>query len=220
MKSCILLANGEAPKKNVINFLLKNGFDDLIAVDGGANSAYKLSITPDFIIGDLDSIKPEVKKYYTGKSKIIKYRRQTDTDVEKSLNFAIRNNYGKVILLGVTGDRFDHTICNLSLIVKYSERLKLFVYHQTSLLAAYTSNVELDTEKGEIVSIFMFGANPLITSKGLKYKLKNSSIKFGERESLSNVASSSKVSLQISGGTAFVIRDFETLRKNGFFFRD
>ncbi len=220
MKSAVLLANGEAPKKSVITFLLKNGFDDLIAVDGGANSAYKLSITPDFIIGDLDSITPEVKKFYAGKSKIIKYRRQTDTDVEKSLNFAIRNNYKKVILLGVTGDRFDHTICNLSLIVKYSERLKLFVYHQTSLLTAYTSDAELETEKGEIVSIFMFGENPLITSKGLKYKLNNSSIKFGERESLSNVATGKKVSLRIYGGTAFVIRDFETLRKNGFFLRD
>lgn len=220
MKSCILLANGDAPKKSVINFLMKNGFDDLIAVDGGANSARKLSLVPDFIIGDLDSIDLEVKKFYSGKSKIIKYRRQTDTDVEKALTFALRNGYERVILLGATGDRLDHTICNLSLIIKYTERLKLFVYHKRSLLSAYTSDAELETEKGEIVSVFMFGVNPLISSKGLKYKLKNTSLRFGERESLSNVATGKKVSLEIFGGTAFVIRDFETLRKNGFFSQD
>ncbi len=71
MKKCIILANGKSPKKKeIISYISKNY--DLICADGGANSAYKLGIIPNFIVGDLDSIKPKVKKFFKEYSVIIK----------------------------------------------------------------------------------------------------------------------------------------------------
>ncbi len=64
MKKCIILANGKSPKKSVIQFLQKNNYSTLICADGGSNQANKLGLTPDYIIGDLDSIKKETINFY------------------------------------------------------------------------------------------------------------------------------------------------------------
>jgi thiamine pyrophosphokinase len=73
---CIILANGKAPAKSVLTFLNKKGYSILICADGGANSARKLNVLPNYIVGDLDSISKDTLKYYSGKSNIIKIKRQ------------------------------------------------------------------------------------------------------------------------------------------------
>ncbi|MFO7446876.1 MAG: thiamine diphosphokinase, partial [Ignavibacteriaceae bacterium] len=70
MKKCIILANGKPPKKSLVTFLQKRNYSSLICADGGANSARKLNLTPDVIIGDLDSITSKNLKYFNKKSKI------------------------------------------------------------------------------------------------------------------------------------------------------
>src|SRR5512139_2386128 len=113
MKKCIILANGKPPKKSIITFFQKAGYSKLICADGGSNSALKMKLVPDVIIGDLDSISSEALKEFKSVSKIIRPKRQNDTDVEKCLKYAIRREYDEALLVGVTGNRLDHTFCNL-----------------------------------------------------------------------------------------------------------
>ena len=87
---CIILANGKPPAKSVLTFLNTKGYSILICADGGANSARKMNVLPNYIIGDLDSTTKDTLNYFAGKSKIIKIKRQNDTDVEKCIKFAIR----------------------------------------------------------------------------------------------------------------------------------
>ena len=214
MKKALLLANGDAPKKSQIKYLQRKEFDFLICADGGANSAKKLNIIPNLIIGDLDSITENNEKYFSDKSEIIKISRQNDTDVEKALKYLIRKKFDEVILLGATGDRLDHSICNLGIVIKFFNKIKISILHEQSFLKAYDNDVDLKTEKNEIISLYGFDTSTKKTSKGLKYPLKNISLPFGERESTSNVATSEMVYLKITGGIIFVIRDFNTLQKN------
>lgn len=214
MKKALLLANGVAPKISQIKYLQKKGFNFLICADGGANSARKLNIIPNVIIGDLDSISQETEKYYSGRSDLIRISRQNDTDVEKALKYLIKKKYDEVILLGATGDRLDHTICNLGIVIKFFNQIKISILHEKSFLKAYEKNVDLKTEKDEIISIYGFDKSTKITSKGLKYSLKNVSLPFGQKESTSNVAKGEMVHLKIKDGIIFVIRDFNTLQAN------
>ncbi|HSP87552.1 MAG TPA: thiamine diphosphokinase [Ignavibacteriaceae bacterium] len=212
MKKCIILANGKSPKKSVIKFLQKHNYTTLICADGGANKALNLNLIPDFIIGDLDSIEDSTLKYYQDKSEIIKLKRQNDTDVEKCLKFAIQKKYDEVILLGVTGNRLDHTFCNLGIVIKFFKKIKLKIIAEESLLIPYSGKVELKTSPGEIISIYGFDKKTKITSTGLKYPLKNSILPFGEKESTSNVSISEKVILHINGGIIFIVRNFNTAK--------
>lgn len=216
MKKAIIIANGDAPKKSQIKYLQKIGYKTIICADGGANSAKKLNIIPNYIIGDLDSISKKNLNFFDKKSKIIHYKRQNDTDVEKSLKFLIKKKYEEVVLLGSTGDRLDHTICNLGIVIKYFDKIKISILHGNSFLRAYNKDVEIKTIPNEIISIYGFDAKTKIKSIGFKYPLKNITLAFGESESTSNVAVKNSVKLEIKAGVIFIIRDYKTMRDNDF----
>jgi thiamine pyrophosphokinase len=214
VKKCIILANGKSPRKSVIEFLKRKNYDMLICADGGANSALKLNLIPDFIIGDLDSVSKTTLAYFKGKSVIKKINRQDDTDVEKCLKFAISKKISEAILVGVTGDRLDHTFCNLGIVLKFFDKIKLSIIAENSYLSAYSGSFELKTFPGETISLYGFNQKTKIKSEGLKYPLENFPLPFGVRESTSNVALSDKVKLKVTGGKIFIIRDFNNMKKN------
>jgi thiamine pyrophosphokinase len=213
MKKCIIIANGKAPKKSVITFLKKKGYSVIICADGGANSIRKLSIIPDFIIGDLDSISKENLEYYAKFAIIKKIQRQNDTDVEKCLKFAIKKGFKAAVLLGVTGNRLDHSFCNLGIAIKFSELIKINIISENSFLSVYSGLSVLNTYPGETISIYGFDEKTLITSKGLKYKLSKTALPFGKKESTSNISLKDKFVLEIKNGKVFVIRDYQTIKK-------
>ncbi len=217
MKKCIILANGKPPKKSVITFFQKNGYNKLICADGGANSALKMKFVPDLIIGDLDSISPEALKEFKSTSKIIRIKRQNDTDVEKCLKYAIKNSFSEALLVGITGNRLDHTFCNLGIVLKFSPSIKLSLIAENSFLKPYKGKVKLRTHPGETISVYGIDSKTKISSKGLKYKLNNVALPFGEKESTSNIATGNKVELHITGGLMFIIRDVNLMMKYDLF---
>jgi len=219
MKSTIIIANGDSPKKEIVIYLQKNGVESIIAADGGANTAFKLGVVPNYIIGDFDSIKPKVKKYFSDKSEIICFVNQDDTDVEKALKFAIEKGYKTAYLLGGTGDRLDHSIGNLGIVLKYYNRIRVIIIHGKTILFPYSKETNLITIPNETISLYAFDDRTIINSEGLKYPLDNSTFKFGERESTSNMATGNVVSLKITGGIIFVIRELKKMRKNGLIFK-
>jgi len=217
MKKCIILANGKPPKKRVITFFQKKGYKKLICADGGANSALKMNLVPDFIIGDLDSISTDALKEFKSSSKIIRLKRQNDTDVEKCLKYAIKNNFKETLLFGVTGNRLDHTFCNLGIVKKFSSQIEISLVAENSYLESYTGKTILNTHPKETISIYGFDKKTKITSSGLKYSLFQTALPFGEKESTSNVATGDSVKLDISGGRIFVIRDVNLMMKYDLF---
>jgi len=215
MKGCIIIANGRAPKKSDVKYFQSLGYNTIICADGGANSIYKLGLIPDLIIGDLDSIEPPVLKYYSTRSKIVQYKRQNDTDVEKCLKYAVRTHHTRAVILGATGNRLDHSICNLGILLKFHDQINISMMHENSYLQVLRGRNILDTDKGEIISIYGFDKKTKIRSAGLKYPLKNIALPFGVSESTSNIALKNKIELRITGGKVFVVRDYKLLKSHG-----
>ena len=217
MKKCIILANGKPPKKSLITFFKKKGFNTLICANGGADSALKMKLVPDVIVGDLESISTKSLKEFSTVSKIIRLKRQNDTDVEKCLKYAISKNFNEALLLGVTGNRLDHTFCNLGIVLKFFSQINLSLIAENSYLKPYKGNVTIKTVADETVSLYGFNVKTKITSKGLKYQLKHVALPFGQRESTSNIAKGEKVELKIKDGVIFVFRDLNQMMANDLF---
>jgi thiamine pyrophosphokinase len=215
MKKCIILANGKPPKKRIITFFQNRGYNKLICADGGANSALKMRLLPDIIIGDLDSISQKALNHFRNESKIIQLKRQNDTDVEKCIKYAVAKGFDEVLLTGVTGNRLDHTFCNLGIVLKFFESIDLSLVSGNSFLKPYNGKIKLSTHPGETISIYGFNKKTKITSKGLKYPLSKTALLFGERESTSNIATGNEVDMNITGGLVFVIRDVKLKMKYG-----
>lgn len=217
MKKCIIIANGKAPKKSTIKYFQKEGYITIYCADGGANSARKLGLIPDYIIGDFDSITNETKLFFRKTSKIIHIKSQDDTDVEKCIKHAIKNGYREALLTGVTGDRLDHTLCNLSIVIKYFERIKIIIAAEKSLLKPVHGLYKFRSIPGENISLYGFNRRTRISTKGLRYKITNDYLPFGEKESTSNVATENSVTIYVNGGIIFVIRELDKIIKNDFF---
>lgn len=217
MNKCIILAHGKPPRKSIIKYFQKRDYNTLICADGGANSALKMNLVPDVIIGDMDSISNESKRKFKKTSRFIPVSRQNDTDVEKSLKYVIKNGYTEVLLTGVTGNRLDHTICNLGIVLKFFQQIGISLIAEDSYLKPYNGYLKLRSFKGETFSIYGFDKETKIKSKGLKYPLKDVILPFGEKESTSNVSISSVVELNIRNGVILVVRDVNTMIKNDLF---
>lgn len=216
-KRCLILANGDHPLKGNLTFLSKNGYSTLFCADGGANTAYKMGLNPNYIAGDLDSISPYVLEHYRKKCKIIHIRRQNDTDVEKCIKLAIKLKYEEAILIGATGNRIDHSFCNIGILIKFHDKIKLKLLHHNSIMETAKNKMTIETVTNEIISIYGISPKTKISSSGLKYHLSKSKLPFGEKESTSNVAISNKVELIIKDGIILLVRDFKIMRKYGLF---
>jgi thiamine pyrophosphokinase len=211
MKKIILIANGSKFDLNVFEKIRSLGYSDIACADGGSNIAFDYKIVPNFIIGDLDSIKEEVYDFYKSQTKIIKFKRQSDTDVEKALKYLYKLGYNDVVIFSGTGDRLDHTIGILSILIKFSDKLKLSLIHGINILSVISGENEFNVTIGETISLFAFNEGTKILTKGLKYPLNNETLVFGQRESISNVAIKSKIKISVNNGVIFFIREIANL---------
>ena len=126
----------------------------IIAVDGGLEAAKKMGLVPDIIIGDFDTVSPEILKEYEDMEncRIIRLcPEKDDTDTESAINLAIREGFREIDVLGATGSRFDHTYANMFLLKK--------AYLQNVTLTFYTglSKIYLISGKKEYYPENFFG---------------------------------------------------------------
>ncbi len=202
----ILICNGDAPSNKFIKDLLKN-YDIIACADGGANLAFKFKILPDFIIGDLDSIKPEVKNFFERKKvKIFQDTDQNTTDIEKSIKFLISRGITHIDIISAIGDRLDHNLGNLSALVNYHNKAKLKIIGERIEIFFVKSKFSFETERGEFISLIPLCSKAYgVKTKGLKYKLNNETLTFSGR-GISNVATGRRVSIEVKRGGVFVFR--------------
>ena len=113
-----IISNGQMSNNDFyLNLFKEQRPDYVICADGGANHLKKLGIIPNTIIGDLDSISIKDLEYYKNlEVEIIKYPTKKDeTDTQLAIQYATTLPIKEIVLLGVIGDRIDHSLGNIYL---------------------------------------------------------------------------------------------------------
>ena len=164
----IIIANGEYPNHHIPLNVLINA-KKIIACDGAVNLLDKNKIKPNFIIGDLDSISNKLKVKY--KKNIISIPSQKNNDFSKALNFAIKNKYNKISILGASGLRDDHGIGNFFRLFEYSNSISLKMYTNYGVFHFINKKTQFPSFKGQQISIFAIDKTIKISSNKLKYNL-------------------------------------------------
>ena len=91
-----------------------NKFKKKIVVDGGAHRARQLGIIPDWVVGDMDSISVQDRRFMeeAGVSFELHPAEKDFTDTQIALALAEREGGREIEVWGGTGSRLDHNLSN------------------------------------------------------------------------------------------------------------
>lgn len=178
----------------------------IIAADGGARHCQELGLTPQLLVGDLDSLSPsQVSALQAAGTETVSYPTRKDyTDLELALQIALQRGVHEVIVLGALGARWDQTLANLLLPARAGLEeihIRLLDGLTEVFLIRPNRNVALDGLPGDSLSLLPLTAIASgITSVGLEYPLENGQLTFGSTTGISNVLISLPASISMRSG--------------------
>ena len=190
----IVIANGSFPSHPIAkNYLNKSG--TIICTDGAADKLIDSGKNPDIIIGDFDSTSIKGKNR-TGKW--IETPDQNKTDLEKTFEWCIMNNIKKIVLLGSSGKREDHTLGNLFTLAKYHDEIQCEIITNHAKIICVSGKNYISADTNQNISIIATEPIESITLDGLQYNMRNESLLPSAR-AISNKAISDKFYLESTG---------------------
>ncbi len=154
-----------------------DGASLVIAADGGGMALSSLKVTPHVVIGDMDSIcKGRLRSFEEGGVEIITRPRDKDyTDTELAFDLAIERGADEIIILGALGERIDHALANLSLLVKGAEKgitTRIIDERQELLILPPKTKNSLNGKPGDTISLISLSEKTeKVNTHDLKYPL-------------------------------------------------
>ena len=185
---------------------------NIIAGDRGLEALYQLKIIPNHVVGDFDSVSPEILKFYKKQSQIIfhTYNAEKDnTDTDIALQLAIRLKSSKITIMGALGKRMDHAIANIHILKAALEAnipCQMIDEHNRIYLINKEMTLEKDKVYGKYVSLIpLTSIVEGLSLTGFKYPLKDYTLPIGTSLGISNEIIGDTAHIQMKNGILIVI---------------
>ena len=180
--------------------------DFVIAADGGYDTLRSIGITPDLLLGDMDSLTEEGG----GVEKIVYPVRKDETDSFLAYREGVRRGYSKFVLLGGVGGRDDHTFANYSLLIYAKNRghsIKL-IGQRCEIFAIKNEKTVLCGRRGMHLSLFAFGGDASgVSVTGAEYEAKDITLTPEFPLAVSNRFDGRDVTVEVRDGTLLVMTE-------------
>ncbi|WMJ76082.1 MULTISPECIES: thiamine diphosphokinase [unclassified Sedimentibacter] len=205
--SVLIIGNGNDVEKNRLE---KFDINFVICADGGLEKAEKLGIVPDIILGDFDSVDAAVlEKYRQMKIETVTFPSEKDyTDMELSIENAVKKGFNHVVMAGVTGTRLDHTLANIQLLERYHNRgvdIEIIDNNNHIKIITGSADIKIKYEKDCYVSLVPVTERiEGLTLRGFKYPLDNVIVERGTAFLVSNEIIKDEGRIILNKGTALV----------------
>ena len=205
LKKALIICNGNPPPQALLKQLWHKA-DYRVAVDGGANLLPVLNLFPDAVVGDLDSLNPDVQKQLP--QKILFHIKEQDTnDADKAVRHCLKLGFTEINLLGAEGGRQDQFLSNLEILFKYAPRARLIIWTPLERMEFITGTWKETLPPGTTLSLLpVFGGAKSVVSQGLKFELNNNALLPGKSPSgVSNQVLSNSVKVSINEGHLLLV---------------
>ena len=182
-REIVIICDGVFPKSEYPRYLIRTA-DFIICCDGALRKFLRNSMAifgeerlPDKVVGDMDSLSANLKARYS--HIIVQIDEQEHNDQTKAFRWALENlsDISTITIIGATGQREDHTIGNMSLLMEYARtydleamRIQLQMITDHGVIFPVTDTMEFDCGIGRQVSIFSPDNLLRIKSSGLEWK--------------------------------------------------
>ena len=109
---CVIVGGADINNYSVIRKKLRAD-DYVVFCDSGLKHLEQIQVKPGLIVGDFDSHENPQLDTET----IVLPREKDETDTFYAAKEAVRRGFDDFLLIGVTGARLDHTLCNVSILL-------------------------------------------------------------------------------------------------------
>lgn len=194
MKTAAILLNGPCLDSEIVE-------TDVIAADGGLKLLKNRK--PVACVGDFDSLenKPEGINY------VVFPKEKDETDGQLAVSYAKQAGYDQVNIYAATGGDLRHVLGNVGLL-KYARDIKIGARITAAdfTIRLVEGKVSESARPGQKISLFpFFGDATVKSSKGLYYPLSDLTLSAGTSRGLSNVATATEISFEVSSGMLLLI---------------
>lgn len=181
--------------------------DLVVAVDAGLARVHALGLKPDLIIGDMDSVDPELLALYADCEQQRHPSLKNETDTELALLWCLEAGAGDVVICNDLGGRFDHS---LALIQNLENLHARGVYGRIESASQRVWFLEKDTliksRQGCLLSLLAWGAAAeFANSQGLQYPLAGLILKPQKARGISNRIESGEARIRLASGKILAI---------------
>ena len=174
----IVITGGEGPAPEALREIAR-GADLLAAADSGLVAAEDAGLSPDWVLGDMDSLGDMVSRdgpARLGKyppERVIRYPREKDfTDTELAVALLREKGCDEIWLAGGGGGRTDHLFAIFSLFERKEPPDRWYTANEEIRCLREGRTLEAALPPGSLVSVFPLGAGPWeAESRGLKWPL-------------------------------------------------
>jgi thiamine pyrophosphokinase len=182
----LIIANGAECSKELLGQLLE--WSPLVIVlDSAIERVVDLGIKVDVLLGDFDrGFNPEQYRDMQYPLEIIYAPDQDKTDLEKAFDYLISRNIPAANVIWATGRRADHTITNITNIVRFRDKLKIVILDDHSKIFLLPGKYEKWYPAGTPISLIPIGKVSGIVTQNLKYPLLDEELTMGYRTGSSN----------------------------------
>ena len=203
MKNYLISIGGNSTS-NILS--IESNFDEIIAVDSGVEHLFKLSLDPNTLIGDLDSISENsLDKVKKNGVDIIAFNSNKDqTDFELALNYLEGVENSIIYIIGGESGEIDHLLSIFLLIPSKSffENI-IWVYGDKKII--FRQKLKLNVKKMSKFSIIPLSDLSNLSIDGAEWNLENKNIQFGETTTLRNIAKKEELNVSCDEGVfAFI----------------
>lgn len=210
MPRVIIFANGiSGPGEKNRRYIAEGDF--IVCADGGTRYALAMGLRPDLIVGDLDSLSPELLKQVQKLGiPVEKYPAAKDeSDLELALQAAQRFNTDEVLILTALGGRMDQFLANIMLLTrqKWSFRaLRIADGDQQGWALTGPAEMQIDGKSGDILSIVPVSERlEQLDISGVRWPLSGALVERGSTLTLSNFMTGEKALVKFAVGICLVV---------------
>lgn len=187
--------------------------DLVVAADGGLRHCRAAAVSVDVLIGDLDSVAPDmVEQAKLDGTEVKAFDQDKDaTDLELALEYAYSEGVTAAVVAGAVGGRIDHTLAALNLLASSKYGLIEICVRDAAVLAHVVHpgrSPGFSFPPGSTVSILPIGGSAKgVTATGFKWPLNGDDLPVSSTIGVSNVAVSPRQTVSIDEGVLLVVAD-------------
>lgn len=202
----VLFANGEAQSRAA---LALQGDDFLVAVDGGLHNMQALGLSPQLLIGDMDSLTAEeVEACLQAGTEILRFSpAKNKTDLELALDEVLQRGYRDILIAFALGGRLDQTLGNLALLSRPDlNDCAVRIDDGLTEVTLLRHTITLECQPGDTVSLLPWGGEAgEVVTHGLEYALEGESLLPWQTRGISNRCTSERFSVSLDQGALLLI---------------